>query len=328
MTDTAVTTTTLTKAEARKLTARIRRATDDLWVLVTEAHDRKVWEPMGYANFAEWLREEVGLGRSRGYQLLAQGKVIKALRDSTIVESVGEPNEAQARELAPLADDPEAATAALAEASSNGKATAKAVRAAVAKRAPKLPKCPECNKPADPSKKGGVIVQVPDGRDEVYHQACYGAVVTREDVAIAAREEELLSERERFEATAQPDAEPPSPEPSRSRKPRKDSIPEGVSPEDYARAVELCRRDGINHERLTAGEVVEILAMEDGSAVEALNPEPAPDVDVAEAVSVAWLAGGGAEISFQYSRPELCATVVLTHKLAAELAAVLSWCVP
>jgi hypothetical protein len=83
---------------ARELTDRIKASADQLWVLLLEAHERRAWVALGYASWAAYVRAEFHISRSRSYQLLDQGRVIRALQSvSTSVDI----SEAQARDLKP-----------------------------------------------------------------------------------------------------------------------------------------------------------------------------------------------------------------------------------
>lgn len=78
-----VTPAALSKTEATKLTKKIKEATDHLWYLLIDAHEGKAWRALGYASWEAYVKAEFGMGRSRSYQLLDQGKVVEALRDAT-----------------------------------------------------------------------------------------------------------------------------------------------------------------------------------------------------------------------------------------------------
>lgn len=69
----------LTELEARKITTEIQRASVRLWVLVTEAHDRKVHSALGYATWDDYVRTELKMSPSRSYQLLDTGHVMKEM---------------------------------------------------------------------------------------------------------------------------------------------------------------------------------------------------------------------------------------------------------
>lgn len=68
----------LTADEARDLTARIRQQAQSLWLLVTEAHDRKAWQALGYEAWATYVRVELQMSQSRAYQLVDTGHVARA----------------------------------------------------------------------------------------------------------------------------------------------------------------------------------------------------------------------------------------------------------
>lgn len=69
----------LEQAEARELTEMIQRTSVRLWLLVTEAHDRKAHIALGYETWADYARAELNMSESRSYQYLDTGHVMKAL---------------------------------------------------------------------------------------------------------------------------------------------------------------------------------------------------------------------------------------------------------
>ncbi|MAO80111.1 MAG: hypothetical protein CMH82_05495 [Nocardioides sp.] len=71
----------MTVKEAQELTARVRASTEEFAALLHEAWAGKVWEPLGYSGFREWLAEAVGISRSRAYQLLAVVELENAVRE-------------------------------------------------------------------------------------------------------------------------------------------------------------------------------------------------------------------------------------------------------
>jgi hypothetical protein len=88
----------LDASAARELTDRIKASANQLWILLLEAHERRAWIALGYASWAAYVRAEFRISRSRSYQLIDQGRVIRALRSvSTSVDI----SEAQARDLKP-----------------------------------------------------------------------------------------------------------------------------------------------------------------------------------------------------------------------------------
>lgn len=86
-----------------------------------------------HRTFEDYCRERWDMSRARGYQLMDAARVVEAV--STTVDTAPA-NEAQARELVPLLDEPELMREAWAEASANGEPTAAAVRGAVERRRP------------------------------------------------------------------------------------------------------------------------------------------------------------------------------------------------
>jgi hypothetical protein len=48
-------------ADARELTERIREAAETVYELVLEAHDRNVWEALGYGSWQDYVGVELHL---------------------------------------------------------------------------------------------------------------------------------------------------------------------------------------------------------------------------------------------------------------------------
>lgn len=88
-----------TPEEARSLTDSIRDAAEQVWSLLLEAHDRQAYAALGYATWADYVRDEFDMSRSRSYQMLDQGRVIRAIEHvaSTSVDIT----EAAARDIKP-----------------------------------------------------------------------------------------------------------------------------------------------------------------------------------------------------------------------------------
>ncbi len=92
---------TLSQGEARRLTDDIKAQAERLCFMLLEAYEGGAHLALGYSSWGAYFEEEFG-GGSRAYQLLDSGRVVRAVEGhSTIVER-SRPNEAQARELAPL----------------------------------------------------------------------------------------------------------------------------------------------------------------------------------------------------------------------------------
>jgi len=82
----------LNEEEARRLTTEIQRTSARLWLLVTEAHDRKAHLALGYETWADYVRAELNMSESRSYQFLDTGHVMKALASAGVnVEAFNPP---------------------------------------------------------------------------------------------------------------------------------------------------------------------------------------------------------------------------------------------
>lgn len=89
----------MTKEKARDLTNRIRKAVDNLWELLIEAHETKAWKMLGYDTWAEYVNAEFSMSRARSYQIIDQGRVIQALREAACdLSTNGRQNEADVSE--------------------------------------------------------------------------------------------------------------------------------------------------------------------------------------------------------------------------------------
>jgi hypothetical protein len=119
----------LSKAEATKLTRKIKSAVDELWSLLLEAHDRKAWKALGYATWEAYVKAEFEMGRAHSYRLLDQGRVIHAIEEATGLSPMGDISERAARDLK---DDLPAAADAIKAKVEAGEEPAKAVADTVA----------------------------------------------------------------------------------------------------------------------------------------------------------------------------------------------------
>jgi hypothetical protein len=91
----------LDRESARSLTDRIKASAEELWHMLLEAYEGGAHRALGYPSWGAYFEAEFGGHQSRGYQLIDASRVVSAVEEhSTNVER---PNEAQARELAPLA---------------------------------------------------------------------------------------------------------------------------------------------------------------------------------------------------------------------------------
>lgn len=124
--------TKMSEGEAREITTQIQRTMNRLWLLVTEAHDRRAHEALGYKTWADYCRAELGMSESRSYQFLDTGHVMKALAagGADISTVPVPPTRVVARVKDHLGDVQKAAQAALeAPEGDPGKAVDKAIRA-------------------------------------------------------------------------------------------------------------------------------------------------------------------------------------------------------
>lgn len=124
---------TLSRDEARSLTDEVKQDAERLWRKLVELYEGKAHEVLGYGSWHAYCAAEFGFGKSRSYELKDAGAVVEIL-GSEISELPG--NDAQARELAPLLDEPEKLRETWAEASTNGTPNAAQVREVVARRPP------------------------------------------------------------------------------------------------------------------------------------------------------------------------------------------------
>lgn len=93
----------ITKAQARKLTDRIKTAADQLWSLLLEAHDGGAWKALGYKNWAAYVAAEFDMSRSRSYQLIDKGRVVAALQGAAgDLSTTVDISERQARDIKPV----------------------------------------------------------------------------------------------------------------------------------------------------------------------------------------------------------------------------------
>jgi len=104
---------TLTRGEARALTEEVKRDGAVLRAKLLRLYEGRAHEALGYSSWGDYYTAEFGQTAARGYQLLDAARV-----SAPIQQLLNEPppNEAQARELAPLKDDHEAIVAAWREA--------------------------------------------------------------------------------------------------------------------------------------------------------------------------------------------------------------------
>lgn len=94
----------LSRAEARSLTDEVKGDAERLWRKLVELYEGNAHGVLGYDDWGSYFKTEFGGSRTRGYELLAAGRVLDTVRNSGLALPA---NEAQANELAPLLKQPE-----------------------------------------------------------------------------------------------------------------------------------------------------------------------------------------------------------------------------
>jgi hypothetical protein len=103
----------MTEAEARKITAEIKTWAGTLWLKIEAAHRGQAWRALGYESWGTYLEAEFDISRSRGYQLVAHARAVRALAEAAGIEdesTMWTPREGHTRHL-----DAEAVAADVAE---------------------------------------------------------------------------------------------------------------------------------------------------------------------------------------------------------------------
>jgi hypothetical protein len=93
---------------ARELTERIRAAAHTahrLCSLLVEAHERRAWLALGYPTWAEYVGAEFRLSRSRSYELLDHGRVLRALEAATGLSGIPDISAYAAAQIRPHLDE-------------------------------------------------------------------------------------------------------------------------------------------------------------------------------------------------------------------------------
>jgi hypothetical protein len=94
----------LDEVGARSLTERIRAATRELCLLLLEAHNQRAWKALGYESWSTYVHEELGMSRSRSYELLDHARVIRALQAAAETSDIPEISPYAARQIKPCLD--------------------------------------------------------------------------------------------------------------------------------------------------------------------------------------------------------------------------------
>jgi hypothetical protein len=70
-------------------------------LLLLEAHNRRAWSALGYVTWEQYVREEFGLSRSRSYELLDHGRLIRTLEVAAGMSGIADISAFAARQLKP-----------------------------------------------------------------------------------------------------------------------------------------------------------------------------------------------------------------------------------
>jgi hypothetical protein len=107
--------TQIDESGARELTDRIRAAAHSaqrLCSLLVEAHERRAWVALSYPTWADYVRAEFRLSRSRSYELLEHGRVVRALESATRLSGIPDISAYAAAQIRPHLDEVTAAISA------------------------------------------------------------------------------------------------------------------------------------------------------------------------------------------------------------------------
>lgn len=74
---------TLDETSARALTDRIKASANQISLLLVEAHEGRAWSVLGYRSWEHYVRQELGLSRTRSYELLDHGRLIRSIQSLT-----------------------------------------------------------------------------------------------------------------------------------------------------------------------------------------------------------------------------------------------------
>jgi hypothetical protein len=73
----------LDETRARALTDRIKASANQVSLLLLEAHEGRAWLALGYRSWEHYVRRELGLSRTRSYELLDHGRLIRLIHRIT-----------------------------------------------------------------------------------------------------------------------------------------------------------------------------------------------------------------------------------------------------
>lgn len=90
--------------EAQRHTNQIRYAASQLWRLIEEAHERRIWVTYGLDSWSEYVERKLDFGRADAYRLLDQARVVRELESAAEVSPNGDKinlTESAARDIKP-----------------------------------------------------------------------------------------------------------------------------------------------------------------------------------------------------------------------------------
>jgi hypothetical protein len=92
----------LDESGARELTERIKSATREVCMLLYEAHRRRAWLALGYASWDQYAHGEFALSRTRSYELVDQGRVIRSLQAAAGISGLPDVSAYAAEQIKPF----------------------------------------------------------------------------------------------------------------------------------------------------------------------------------------------------------------------------------
>lgn len=91
----------LAPVKARELTDQIKAGLGHVSLLLMEAHDGKAWSALGYGTWSDYVRLEFGLSRSRSYELLDHGRVLRSLASAAGMSGIPDISPFAAQQIKP-----------------------------------------------------------------------------------------------------------------------------------------------------------------------------------------------------------------------------------
>jgi hypothetical protein len=91
----------LDAAAARALTDEIKSAGSGSSPLLLDAQERRAWVALGYPSWERYVRVELGISRTRSYELLDHGRLIRAIETATGMSGAADITPYTARRVKP-----------------------------------------------------------------------------------------------------------------------------------------------------------------------------------------------------------------------------------